>query len=360
MRSDDTAGQSIPMNTDSDRPPARVDVRAGRAIKGLIVLLLVGSAGACGSSERFASSRTTTGSPTADSTGDEYVGSDLATQPSGVFDGARVDPESTAERAEDPAGDIDPRQLSWAPPELTDPITVVVEGEVVSLEDDQDYRVVFPDTPVRHGVVLSGGRNVVIIGGEINIPDQGVDPGIYQRRALHIRGQTGVVHIEGLLMTGEDLSEGINIDAPEAIVQLQNIRIEHLHARDQVDFTDNHPDVIQPWGGVAELRVDRLTAQTDYQGIFLKEDFDPIGPVTLRRVHIEGDPTARYLYWKQAEFDLTIDRSYVSPAPGRSLELTLWPDVETWSDLTVGAPPTGEFVPSGLAGIGYLPWPYAP
>lgn len=303
--------------------------RAGRALRDVgAVLLLVGSAVAC-----------TTTEPVTDSV------PDITTAASSTTD---VPP------------DPDPRVLSWAPPEMTDPVTVVVgDDEVVALDDGQDYYVEFPDTPIRHGVVVAGGRNVVIIGGEINIPDQGPDAGTYLRRALLIRGQTGVVHVEGLLMTGDDLSEGINIDAPEAIVQLQNLRIEHVHARDQVDFSDNHPDVIQPWGGVAELRVDRLTAQTDYQGIFLKEDFDPIGPVTLRRVHIEGDPTARYLYWKQAEFDLTIDRSYVSPAPGRSLELTLWPDVETWSDLTVGPPPTGEFVPPGLAGIGYEPWPYA-
>ena len=256
------------------------------------------------------------------------------------------------------AVDPGPGELSWAPPELTDPITVFVGADdVVGMDDGQDYRVVFPSTPVDHGVVLSGGRNVVIVGGEISIPWQGDDPPIYKRRALLIRGQTGVVHIEGLLITGEDVSEGINIDAPDAIVQLQNVRIENLHARDQVNFSDNHPDVIQAWGGVGELRVDRLTGETDYQGIFLKEDFGPIGPITLRRVHIVGGPTARYLYWNDDNFDITIDRAYVSPAAGRSLKSTLWPNPDAWLGMNVGLPPR-EFVQSGLAGIGYQAWPY--
>jgi hypothetical protein len=330
-------------------PVGRGPIR-GRTVAGLsAILLLIGSAVACSSPEFLVEDASDVSNAPADLERSRLRPTDDLSSP--------ATPSLPATRL---ILDSDPRELSWAPPRLTDPLTVVVgEDEVVDLDDDQDYRVVFPATPIRHDVVVSGGHNVVIIGGEINIPYQGPDAHTYQRRALLLRGQTGVIHIEGLLMTGEDLSEGINIDAPEAIVQLQNIRIEHIHARDQVDFSDNHPDVIQPWGGVGELRVDRLTAQTDYQGIFLKEDLGPIGPVTLRRVHIEGDPTARYLYWKQADFELTVDRSFVSPAPGRSLELTLWPDVETWSDLTVGAPPAGEFVPRSLVGIGYKPWPYA-
>ena len=34
-------------------------------------------------------------------------------------------------------------------------------------------------------------------------------------------------------------------------------------------FTDNHPDVLQTWSGPPELRVDRLSGTTRYQGFFL-------------------------------------------------------------------------------------------
>lgn len=252
----------------------------------------------------------------------------------------------------------DPMTLSWSPPALVDPITVEVDREWIGLDTARDYRVVFPDSPVRHRVSIEGGRNVVIIGGEIDIPWQGDGAPIYKRRGLLLKGQTGTVHVEGLLIGGEDLSEGIQIAAPEATVQLQNIRIEHVHARDQVNFSDNHPDVVQVWGGVGELRIDRLTGQSDYQGIFLKEDLGPMGPTTLRRVHIQGDPTARYLYWNENNLDVTLDRAYVTPAPDRSLEATLWPDIQSWPGLGVGLPPDGEYVPRDLVGIGYQAWPY--
>lgn len=269
-------------------------------------------------------------------------------------------PATVSSRPERLAEIDDPEELTWAPPPLDDPETVRVgDDEVVSLDDGKDYRVVFPSTPVRHGVVISGGRNVVVIGGEISIPWQGDGARIYQRRGLLIRGQTGTIHIEGLLITGEDLTEGINIDAPDAIVQLQNVRIEDVHARDQVDFSDNHPDLVQPWGGVRELRIDRMSGQTDYQGIFLKEDFGAIGPTTLRRVDIVGRPTARYLLWNNDELDVTVDRTYVVPAPDRNLQRSLWPGQAEWPDVIEGVPPRGEFVPRELVGIGYRPWPYA-
>lgn len=93
-----------------------------------------------------------------------------------------------------------------------------------------------------------GGRNIVIIGGEIVIPWQGENPDIPSRTMLKLKASTGIVHIEGLLGRGDDISEGIQIAAPDAIVQIQNVRIEGIHARDQVEFTDNHPDIIQTWG----------------------------------------------------------------------------------------------------------------
>jgi hypothetical protein len=251
--------------------------------------------------------------------------------------------------------------LSWAPPDMADATTISVGDDwVYELNPGRDYRVVFPARPVDHPVVLSGGRNVVVIGGEINIADQGPDPSINQRRGLFLRKQTGVVHIEGLLITGEDLSEGIQIDAPDAVVQLQNVRVEHIRARDQVEFTDNHPDIVQPWGGVGELRIDGLTGQTDYQGLFLQSDYSPIGSVVLRRVNIDADPTGRYLLWTSGDFELTLDRVFVTPAPGRSFERTLWPDVGAWGGVVEGSPPDGDFVPADVVGFAYDgDWSYA-
>jgi hypothetical protein len=140
------------------------------------------------------------------------------------------------------------------------------------------------------GIVISGGRNVVLIGGHITIPWAGPEASAADRRGLFLRWQTGTVHVEGLLIDNEggDLSEGIQINAPRARVQLVNLRVEGVHARDPVDFTDNHPDLVQPWGGAGELRIWGFTGSSAYQGIFLKADQNELGRVILDRVNLVG------------------------------------------------------------------------
>lgn len=153
--------------------------------------------------------------------------------------------------------------LTWSPPALKNPITIEItnrsepvlsfctswDGPYGCVSDEQDYVLRLPDEPLTYGLTVNGGRNIVIIGGEIVIPWQGENPDIPSRTMLKLKASTGIVHIEGLLGRGDDISEGIQIAAPDAIVQIQNVRIEGIHARDQVEFTDNHPDIIQTWGG---------------------------------------------------------------------------------------------------------------
>ena len=149
------------------------------------------------------------------------------------------------------------------------PTTVKVGpgGGQFTLQPGKDYVVKIGDVsgPVR----LVGGRNVVLIGGHITIPWAGADASISSRLGLYLKGQTGTVHVEGLLIdnAGGDLSEGIQINAPDAVVQIQNVRIDGVHARDEVNFSDNHPDLIQPWGGVQALRIDHLSGSDRLPGL---------------------------------------------------------------------------------------------
>lgn len=277
---------------------------------------------------------------------------------SGADTASFVIPEQTAEDEE--PSDSTSSRLSWSPPTLQNPTTIDVPTEpwTLVLDDGKDYRIRMPSSPVTKGMAIRGGRNVVLIGGEISIPWQGSDPSISQRRGLTLKNQTGVVHIEGLLIHGDDLSEGIQIDAEDAIVQLQNVRVMNLHARDQQNFTDNHPDVIQPYGGVGELRVDGLTGETDYQGLFLAEDLGPIGRVDLRRVNILSTDTARYLLWA-GDYPLSVHDVYADPAPDRSWDMTLWGDADQWKDVKQGIPADGDFVKAGTVGTGYVSPGYA-
>ena len=252
--------------------------------------------------------------------------------------------------------------LRWPAPRLERPEVVEVgaRGGVLHLARGRDYRVVIR-APVRSvgGLSLIGGRNVVMVGGHITIPPAGPRASANDRRGLLIAGQTGTVHVEGLLIdnAGGDLSEGINIYAPRAVVQIQNARVAGIHARDQKGFTDNHPDVIQTPGGVRELRVNRLTGTTTYQGLFLRGDSGPVGRVELSKVNIVGFPTARYLLWKRCrdaypapcsgpDFPMGVRDVWVRPARGRSLRLSLKPEPPggPWADVHEGAPPGGDFV----------------
>jgi hypothetical protein len=249
-------------------------------------------------------------------------------------------------------------KLYWAPPQLTNPITLTVPaaGGSVSLDPTRDYVLRVGHVEHKGGLVISGGHNVVLIGGEITIPYAGAyaQKGGGDRRGLGIFGSTGTVHIEGLLIDGPDVSEGIQIVAPKATVQLENVRIVGIHARDEKTFTDNHPDLVQPYGGVRSLRIDRLTGSSDYQGLFLVSDLGPVRSVALRNVDITGSPTARFLLWVDGP-QVTYNNVWIRPAPGRSLAYTIWPVGSQPIRLVgTGTPPTGEFVPAGAAGQGYL------
>jgi hypothetical protein len=247
--------------------------------------------------------------------------------------------------------------LRWPPPHLTNPITINVSsrGGVISLNPRQDY--ILHVGHVRHkgGLVISGGHNVVLIGGEITIPYVGkhVKKGGGDRRALEIVGATGTVHVEGLLMDGPDLSEGIQISAPKATVQLENVRIVDIHARDEVHFSDNHPDLVQPWGGVRSLRIDRLTGSSDCQGLFLVSSLGRVRYVSLRHIDIAGTRTSGFLLWIDGP-KVTFTDVWIRPARGRALKNAIWPVGSRPSRLIhSGVPPAGHFVPASVAGVGY-------
>lgn len=276
-------------------------------------------------------------------------------------------------------------RLTWSPPTLTNPETrnIGTLGATYNLDPGKDYIMKMPSTPVTRGKVsIVGGRNIHIIGGEFNIQGQPNNATISQRTMFLIKDSTGIVHIEGILGRGEDLSEGIQIDADNAIVQIQNVRIEHIHANDQVGFTDNHPDLIQTYGGVKELRLDKFTGSTDYQGFLMQPEYNSHqGPTRIKRTNIVGDPTARYLYWMSQnkgilDGPIIFEDFWVDVPTQRAggLKKALWPESATTiatdsngrlyatynytpavtGRITEGLPPGGDFVPAGVAGIGYV------
>ncbi len=202
--------------------------------------------------------------------------------------------------------------LSWAPPVLDNPATVQAAAatadagrRTLRLDTGRDYRVVLPaDTPLGSALTIEGGRNVVLVGGEIRIPAGA--PDAVRRRPLYLHGTRKTVHVEGLLISTDGvIEEGVDVDLrdasgivdPESVVQIQNVRVERI----RWDGGTHHPDLLQTWGGPMELRIDGFTGTTEYQGMFLHPQQYAGVPAprrfTLRRVNITGVGTARYLLW---------------------------------------------------------------
>ena len=254
-------------------------------------------------------------------------------------------------------------RLSWAPPKLTSPtrLTVTATSNKVELRPDRDYIVTLPSSPLvlEGGLRIEGGRNVVLLGGEIVVPPRSEAPDSKQRTGLLLKNQTGTIHIEGLRISGEDLAEGINLDQAErSTVVLQNIHVDTVHgSRD-----GHHADVLQTWAGPARLRVDGLTGSTEYQGLFLlPQQFVDTPPESfdLRRIVITGEAGganggAAYLLWTDDTAPWLTARD-VTLVDGRSdLDGMLRPTSVWEGAVELRTSADGAALPAGTPGTSYV------
>ncbi len=266
-------------------------------------------------------------------------------------------------------------KLRWPAPALTAPTTVAVpQGNAsLTLDKTKDYVVNLGGAVHQGALSINGGRNVVLKGGTIALPASST-----KVSALFITNSTGVVHVEGVLFDGSAHEmDAVQISAPAATVQLENIRAVGITG----SFSTNHSDVVQPWGGVKALRIDRLTADSNYQGIFTRPDQGAIGSVDLQNVDLAFNNAALvpgsggYLLWMTSDCAMaptTLTNVYVTPKAGASVGAAVWPatndskcpsklssNTVTFPKLPVtggvigGAPATGSFVPAGKAGVSY-------
>jgi hypothetical protein len=274
--------------------------------------------------------------------------------------------------------------LSWPPPPLVDPITVNVPNNngYVAMGKNRDY--IVHVGYLRDDLWLEGGHNVVVIGGRVTIPSPG--PNAYARSGVKVRSATGTVHLEGLLIdnSGGYLADGIVTSAPDAVVQVENVRIEGVHATGT-----EHPDIIQPQAGLEALRVDHLTASTTLQGIFLRHNtvggvFYRTGPADLRNINIYGLAGAHIAgFWQdRTTIPIALQNFWVHPGAsaypfpyqfypdpsqpdGRKATLSpdgtyiYWPTSNISGHATKGVPAGGDYVPLGVPGESYVSPGYA-
>jgi hypothetical protein len=293
--------------------------------------------------------------------------------------------------------------LAWASPALTSPTAITVNSDVIKargpgghkwfLDNSKDYEITIGTVSTSYGVVISGGRNVVMKGGYITIPWAGSYPDnataykdMAKRRALLVANQTGTVHIEGLLIDDAlgDLSEGIQIQSPSADVQIENVRITGVHARDQMGYTDNHPDCVQPLA-VKNLRIDRFTCSSDAQAFYFDNRDGALGGVDIRRTNVWGTfnnhPFLFHRVQRDKTYAMNLTSFWVRAQPGDTLIHSIsnvllvggvyqgeykasvsadgstasWPNDSTLTGVVrSGRPRAGDFVPAVSVGLNYV------
>ncbi len=288
-------------------------------------------------------------------------------------------------------------KLRYPPPPLEHPTTINLGTGVTynRLVDGQDYLVKMPAVKKVGSTTLEGGRNIVIIGGHVTLPVLMKAPGQPDvsngaiSRGIYIKNNHGVVHIEGVLVDASagGMSDGIVIASTNSIVQIENVRIDGVFGFNH----QFHADVVQPYGGVKDLRIDKLTGYSAYQGLTIGQDRGSIGSVEISRanlicIHPQIDGPGNnggYMLWftshgggADTTYPLTLDEVYIQPRAGRTLGSSVWPpagfaqcpaviatddSAATWPSIPKvkgcvkkGLPPHGDFVPAGVAGLKYV------
>jgi hypothetical protein len=272
--------------------------------------------------------------------------------------------------------------LAWAPPALTNAVTLNVTNanRRLFLDNTRDYRLNITETLHRE-LWIEGGRNVVVVGGHITIDQLGSDDSYQDNTAVKIRygAAGGTVHIEGLLIDGAYVADGIAVATPRNI-QIENVRVERTYA-----LKGAHPDCFQTQAGAGAIRFDRFTCSTELQGIFLRDDTYAIGSSDFRHVNITGTP-GRVLFWQTTpKASISLSEVWLhTDSPWGPFPWWVYPstDGKTWdgkTDLTriavvsadgsylwfagstntisgrinKGRPPNGDFVPRSLVGMSY-------
>jgi hypothetical protein len=293
-------------------------------------------------------------------------------------------------------------QLTWAPPTLTNPVTIDLSASNrrALMRPDTDYIIKMPNVPVdvADGIELTGGRNVVLIGGEVH-PTQDYSGNAYPGPAnlgIKIQGNSSTftytgagapiypqnVHIEGVKFSSTDPGYFADVcdilgqqqsTGTEMTVTFQNIRVDGLSYgwyQNSDGSQGPHADIIQNYFGPYQIRMDRFTAtQVGYQGFFLQEDEYYIGDFATydyRRVNLQPSngvvPTGmtipsggHYMMFQvYTANNVSCNDVWLNQDPTVAYDNPWYPTTGYWvNGVNLGIPPGGDFVPLNVAGIGY-------
>jgi PKD repeat protein len=154
-----------------------------------------------------------------------------------------------------------------------------------------DYIIRLPQTPIGwvNGVEISGGRNIVMIGGEFNMTKDwatsGNDEG-KSNRALYFTSTGGsgnrTIHVEGIHIAGNWAFEGININLTSAADQ----------SGTTMNFVNHRHDI---------CRSNRGTVAPPHYGGDVMQIFIGTGPKTLNIDHLTVGVSDYQAFWWQSQ-----------------------------------------------------------
>jgi hypothetical protein len=322
-------------------------------------------------------------------------------------------PAQAAKRAPTPRSKGGRGHLTWAPPSCGDATHHCVDiklsntgsNQTPSLSANNDYRIRLPSVPLRGGLQIRGGHNVIVLGGQINLTVPCSDASSSCHGINIDKGTPGQVFIEGVWIHDpqspitQSTGDGIDVaDNDSAIndITLENVRIDGISG---CSGGADHADVFQPFSVPdATVRIDHLTGTTNCQGLQLDPDlawltFHKVAKLyDVRNVNIDVLPNPysgngnRYAYWFTGGTNGGVEDGCGSGPiklinvygnePNRTMSVnSAWPDTDqpsscasSWSArtlsfrhsphisgvLTEGTPAGGDFVPLGVAGVRYV------
>lgn len=246
--------------------------------------------------------------------------------------------------------------LRFRPPALVNPVTMAFPegGATVKLDVTKDYILTLPaNRPLVNtkGLTITGGRNVVIIGGVVDVRDGDATTGARRGAYLSKATPNGTTFIEGVRFissTQGSLTEGIDLASPTARVVLQNVAIDGVLSG---SYATNHADMIQAWAGPAVLDIDGFSATTSYQGFFLlpnQHDASLVKDWSLNRMSLTGTDSAYMLWRDNNTAGYTIRTSDVYVSGSHIANGGLWPNASYWPGVNVGKAPAAYAATAGL------------
>jgi hypothetical protein len=196
-------------------------------------------------------------------------------------------------------------------------------GFNTALDNATDYIIQMPNSVVQATVKLNGGRNVVLIGGaiQLNSSANGTDCALFVTDSganAPVSGRT--VHVEGVNVTGGNVlgtsdggpgtGDGFDYSAPTANIHFQNCKATGLSGYHSTGTPSYHSDISQNQGGALSVKYDHFTGTTNYQGFFCNPTPTAIGTagVTISNTDLS--------FWEAA-------------LPGSTITILLWNQANT-------------------------------